>query len=663
MRLHFINFRLLFSIALLVWSCFSSYLIAQQENTPLLIFKQDTVSLGEFERVYAKNNGGPVQAKAHVDSQYREYLDLYIKFKRKVFEAEAEGLHETDAFKREFETYRKQLAQPYLSAQEVEEKLIKEAYDRSAYVVRASHLLLRCESGASPEDTLRIYKTAVAYRDSVVRGGKEFAVIAEKYSEDPSAKTNKGELGYFSVFDMVYPFESAAFSTKPGNVSEPIRTRFGYHLVKVHEKLNVPGKKRVSHILIRVGDRYSAKDTAQADNIMAGLYDRLKQGEDFAALAREYSDDPNSASKGGDLGTSRLLPEMEYWRYKLAPGEFSEPFNTRFGWHLMLVSEMDTLPAYDRARSRLRQRIMRDSRAQISQNALLNRIKAENGFTYSAEAVEALVPLLDELFPRGAWKADTTDEAKAIYQKSLFKLGDGYERSIQDFIDYYQQSRPRHPRMTITEAAQTTIDDYIERELLQHEENLLPEKNPDFKLLLQEYRDGILLFTLMEREVWKKAVEDTTGLRQYYDNHRDEFYANAMMDVKEYQGRDKKVVEEVAKLLKEGRTEEEIDSMYNRKSSLELRITTQTYEKEKESVEDEWFDQKVGYISEVNTLGSLYRVFVIQEKFPEGIKPFEKAKSESITKYQDYLEETWLAELENKYPVKINEKAFDNLFQ
>ncbi|MEO1448995.1 MAG: peptidylprolyl isomerase, partial [Bacteroidota bacterium] len=647
---------------------------AQPAPTPtssspaLLSFDQGAVTQEEFERVYAKNNGGPEAAAAHTPEQLREYLDLYVNFKRKVFEAEAMGLHETPAFKQEFAGYKKQLAQPYLSAREVEDKLIDEAYDRSQYKVKASHILLSVGENAQPADTMKVYQQILAYRDSVINGGKDFGEMAAKYSQDPSAKGPegspgaKGNLGYFSVFDMVYPFESAAFKTSVGDISQPIRTRFGYHLVKVDDKVKSEGKKRVSHILIRVGDRYSAKTDEQAEAKVKELFQKLGDGADFGELAAQYSDDPGSARRGGDLGNGPLIPDMENIKLTLNEGEVAEPFQTRFGWHIMKVTEVERLQSLEDAKATLKQRISRDSRSKLGKTVLLQRIKDEYGYTMNQENLEAFSATLGQEFARGSWKPDTSQAA--MYNKPLFSLTKvtGNERSIQDMIDFYQRTRARRPRMAPADAARDIAKAFTEQELLEFEESRLPEKYPDFRYLLQEYRDGILLFTLMEQKVWKKAVEDTTGLREYYDTHQDEFKANATVDVREYRTADQKVAQAVDSLLKAGMNDSYIDSVINDESSLTLRIISQTFEKGKDEVDETLFSAPVGQQSAIEEKAGFYHIQVVEAQRPAGIKPFDKARSAAITQYQDYLEKTWLAELAEKYPVSIDETVFNDLF-
>ncbi|MEM9985078.1 MAG: peptidylprolyl isomerase [Bacteroidota bacterium] len=646
-------------------ACKSTKPVAEQAPKPspaLLTFANGSiVNQAEFERVYAKNNGGLEEAANHSVDQFQEYLDLYINFKRKVFEAEEMGLAETPAFKQEFGTYRKQLAQPYMSAKEVEDRLIREAYDRSQYQVNASHILITVQENAAPADTLAAYQKVMNLRDSLLNHGADFATFAKKYSNDPSAQQNDGNLGFFSVFTMVYPFESGAYETEVGSISMPVRTRFGYHLIKVNERVENQGTKRSSHLIVRVGDRYSAKTDAEAEEKINELYQQLQQSADFAELAKQYSDDPSTANRGGDLGTGRLLPEMEAAKRELGEGEFSEPFQTGFGWHIMAVTEVDTVEDFESAKADLKQKISRDSRSQLSQAALINRIKEENNYQLDQAVLDQFINTLEGSFAQGRWKADTNYQS--LYEQPLFTIGTDFQATVNDMMDYYKSQRLSYPGQSPTQGVQALLKRFSEEKLLEYEEDRLPEKNPDFKNLLQEYRDGILLFTLMEQKVWKKAVEDTVGLKTYYEEHPEEFEANTLVEVREYRASDQAVISQVEAYLKQGKSAEEIDSLVNQESSLAVRITGQTYEAGKSDVEETLFEQPAGYVTSVMEEGSFFRILVSEKVLPPGIKPFDKAKSEAITKYQDYLEAEWLDELSEKYPVEINEQAFEQLFK
>lgn len=639
-----------------------------QGSSPVLLkFKKENVTKAEFERVYQKNNGGYEAAAKHTLKQYQEYLDLYINFKRKVFEAEAIGLDKTPEFQSEYNTYKKQLAQPYLAAKDVEDNLIKEAYDRSKLLVNAAHLLLLLDENAAPEDTLSVFNKIQSYRDSIINFGKSFDYMAKTYSQDPSAKDNNGDLGYFSVFEMVYPFESAAFNTPVNQVSKPIRTRFGYHIIIVKDKIANLGTKRCSHIIVRTGDRYSAKDETQAVAKINEIYQQLKNGGDFAELAKQHSDDPGSAAKGGDLGTTRLRPEMEDKKLKLKQGEYTEPFKTEFGWHIMKITEVTPPAAFEASQAELKRKIERDSRSQLGRQALIEKIKKENKYTLNAANWNKFKKNLTESFSKGSWTpAEYKDSLD--FKLDLFTLSDpqsksGYKKTLKDFVDYYNRAKPRFPKLAVAQASEAALNNFINESLLSFEEDRLPQKNPDYKALLREYHDGILLFTLMDKKVWKKAVEDSTGLKKYYDANKSNFKADEMLDVREYRTNDEEVINEVVKLLDEGKSPRYIDSTINANSPLKIRVTVPVYEKGKNENVAFLFKEQQGFRSKVVKEGDFFKIYVIEKKYPAGIKPFEKAKSECITKYQEYLEKEWLNELAKKYPVKVNQKVMALLYK
>ncbi len=636
------------------------------QSPVLLKFKKEKVTKADFERVYQKNNGGFEAASKHTQKQYQEYLDLYVNFKRKVFEAEAMGLNKTPEFEAEYNTYKKQLAQPYLAAKDVEDNLIREAYERSKYLVNASHILLALDENAAPEDTLSVYQKIMNIRDSIVNKGSNFETMAKRYSSDPSAKDNAGNLGYFTVFEMVYPFETAAFNTPVGSVSKPVRTRFGYHIIKVIDKIPNLGTKRCAHIIVRVGDRYSAKDETQAIAKINEIYQQLKNGVKFEELAKQYSDDPGSATKGGDLGTARLRPDLEDRKLKMKKDEISEPFKTEFGWHILKVTEVTPPAEFEASKADLKRKIERDTRAQLGRQALIDKIKKENKFALNTQNWNKFKKNLTESFTKGMWsKAEYKDSSD--FKLELFSLSDGtqpaYRKTLQDFVDYYNRVKPRFPKLAVAQASEAALNNFINESLLAFEEDRLPAKNPDYKALLREYHDGILLFTLMDKKVWKKAVEDTVGLKKYYEANKSSFRADEMIDVREFRTSDEETAKEVLRLLEEGKTSKYIDSLINAGSPLKIRVIAPTYEKGKNENVAFLFKESKGFRSQPVKEGDFFKIYIIEQKYPAGIKPFAKAKSECITKYQEYLEQEWLAELAKKYPVKINKKLMPLLYK
>lgn len=642
-----------------------------KKDPALLVFPgKDTVYKSDFEYVYQKNNGGWDAVKSHTQDQYREYLDLYINFKRKVLEAEAMGLQDTDAFKNEFEGYRKQLAQPYLVDKGSQEALVREAYDRSKEIVNASHILITAAPDTRPEDTLKAFKKIMAIRDSIVNQGKSFAIMAQRHSQDPSAASNKGELGYFSVFDMVYPFETGAYVTPVGSVSQPVRSSFGYHLIKVNDRVENTGKKTVAHIIIRVGAQYTAKDEAQAETMINEIYGKLAAGGDWEELCEKFSDDPNTSKKGGTLGTGRLIPEMENIKRTMGAGDYSKPFKTAFGHHILKVTEVEPVKTFEEAQPEIKSKIARDARSTLSRERLIERVKKDYDFKMTEDNLSKLVKAIDsedgaKAYTKGFWRP-VDSLHKDLYDLSVYTIGSGNDKhtgTVKNYMDWYVNVRKGFDGATTQQVTDKLLPMFIEQEMLNFEERQLPKKYREYRELLKEYRDGILLFTLTEDKVWRKAVEDSVGLENYYNSNKDKFMAGERVVVTEYITEKRAVIEQVRDLLKQGKNDKEIDAEVNKSSSLNIRIRTQNYEKGKAENEQMMFGKTVGYTSEINDYGRAFRILVLKENLPAGQKSFDDAKSECITQYQNYLETEWLNELKGKYPVETKEKVMEKLYR
>ena len=344
----------------------------------LLTIGNKKIPKSEFDNIYNKNNN---KDKPSDEKSAAEYLELFINFKLKVTEAEELGLDSTSAFKTELQGYRKQLAQPYLTDNEVTESLIQEAYERMKFDVNASHILLRLDENALPKDTIEVYNKIMKIYDRISKG-EDFSQIAKVSSEDPSAKENGGDLGYFTALQMVYPFENLAFNTEVGQVSKPVRTKFGYHLIKVNDKRQARGQVQVAHVMIKLMANASAQDSAASKAKIDEIHSKLKQGADFAELAQNYSDDRGSAKKGGELppfGTGRMVPEFENVAFGLPnQGDISSPFLTRFGWHIVKKIDKKGLASFDEMKSDLKLKVSKDSRSYKSRVSLVNKIKSEN---------------------------------------------------------------------------------------------------------------------------------------------------------------------------------------------------------------------------------------------------------------------------------------------
>lgn len=490
------------------------------------------VPASEFAYVYRKNNSAAPDAGSKASVQ--EYLNLYTNFKLKVLEAEAKGLDTTQAFKRELDGYRQQLAQPYLTEKSVTDQLVREAYEHMQKEVNASHILIRITPEADPKDTLAAYNKIVALRQRVT-GGEDFEKVARETSEDPSARENGGRLGYFTALQMVYPFEAAAYRTPVGQVSQPIRTRFGYHIIKVNDMRPAQGEIKVAHLMVRATPGMPKADSVMAKKKVDELYSRLQKGENWEKLVAQFSEDQGSAANGGELppfGTGRMIPSFEEAAFKLqTPGQLAGPVQTPYGWHVIKLIEKQSVPTFEQSEAGLRQKVAKDSRSELNRAAFMKRVRTENQFTELAPVKQLLLTQADTALPAGRFKAETymarlSAVPAAKGKKStvsgatpVFTIA-GKPYTVKDYASYVEQRQQPRPGTSPSYAAQLLYDQFVDQSLMDYERANLETKHEDYRMLVKEYRDGILLFQLMDEKVWSKAIEDTVGLQKYFADNQ-----------------------------------------------------------------------------------------------------------------------------------------------
>ncbi|MEN3041658.1 MAG: peptidylprolyl isomerase [Bacteroidia bacterium] len=622
------------------------------------IGKNIKISQAEFEYAYAKAHGGWNQAKTHTPDQYRNYLEAYLNFRRKVADAQARKLDTTRSFQEEYEGYLRQLAKPYLLEKEVLDTLLRQIYARMKEEIRASHILITIKD----EDTAAAYKRILSLRDSILKGQISFAEAARLYSEDPSAIYNSGDLGYFSAFDMVAPFEDAAYATPVGSISMPVRTRFGYHLIYVQERVPHAGQRKVAHILVRWGPTYAAKDSIEAEKRIREVHTRLQKGEKWEELARDFSDDPMTASKGGELGWMRLIPQMEAIKRKLPAGAYSEPFRTRFGWHILKVIEIKPIGSYEEMRGELKSRLQRDERYKAAERAYFEQRLSVHKYAENKPLRQSLYTALDTLYP-DLDKALASLPA-ATLNATIFTLGK-QKYSVKAFLSYWAGNRGLQiARKLSPEVFDEALRSFAYEKVLDIEIQSLPKRYPEFELLRREYYYGVLFFNISEREVWRKAVEDTAGLRAYYETQRTNFPADERIEIIEIVSSDSASLRELPRRLPNPSLAS-IDSL-NRAGRYGWRILPQFIAKDKaDAVYAGYFANGVSLPTwtAVRGGGREWKIAYIIRRLPAGYKTFEEVRVELVQKYQDELEKRWVARLKELYPARINEKVFARLFK
>ncbi|MEJ6492597.1 MAG: peptidylprolyl isomerase [Flavobacteriales bacterium] len=620
------------------------------------------VTKSEFLQIYLKNNNDPKYDKETMD----EYMELFRKFKLKVAEAEALGYDTVPRLKKELEGYRKQLATPYLTDSSMNQIMVKESYDRVSEEIRASHILLRLNPDVIPKDTLLAYNRLIKMRKEIM-DGKDFEMVAKgkSGSEDPSVKDNGGDLGYFTAFQMVTPFEDAAYTTPIGEVSMPIRTKFGYHIIQVVDKRPARGTITAAHIMVTKGDNSGAEEegsSASAKKKIDEIYMRLKNGEDFEGLAKQFSDDPSTNSKGGVLPTfgsgttTRMVTNFEDAAFSIQEdGGICEPIQTQYGWHIIKRLNLVPLASFDKMKKELENRVSRDDRAKRTQDSFVKKLKQD--YSYKAKSVRRVnyfKNVIDSTYFAGEFKADQVKKNKLLYKI------DGQKIRQSEFAGFLAKTYRTQPQQSVETLVDNQYKEFEKSQILGYEESKLEMKYPAFKSLMQEYHDGILLYEVMSDKVWNKGMKDTTGLKTFFENNREDYMWGARYDAMVYECLNMDVAKQVSDMTKNDTiTSKHVIDKINAESQLNLSVKTNKFEVDKTPFLTN-ANLKKG-INPVYSFEEKYYVVKVENILPAGMKELNETRGAVTSDYQNYLEKEWLMEIEKKHPVIIYTEVLYNL--
>ena len=656
------------ALALMLWTLPDA---GMAQSSDVLDIAGERVSLEDFQHVYGKNNRDSVYSVEALD----DYMELFINFKLKVREAEAMGMDTAEAFITELAGYRSQLARPYLVDGDLLDAMVEEAYQRKGMEVRASHILVSVDDNATPADTLAAWNRIQGIRARVT-SGEDFEAVARSKngSDDPSAASNGGDLGWFTAFQMVYPFECAAFNTPEGEVSTVVRTRFGYHILNVVGKRKARGEVQVAHIMVRMPSDAPQDQVANAEGRIQEVKRLLLSGESFESLALKYSEDPSTANKGGLLpwfGTGKMVESFEDAAFGLEePGDLAGPVRTDYGFHLLKLMDKKTLPTFEESRRELSKKVRRDSRAEITKTSFVRALKGEYGATVSnrrREALKAAAIKIDSLFYPGH---PLEGVRKSELGRTLFSVA-GSPRTVEDFLTWANAGKIRNVDRPQAAMVSQEIDNYVAQELLAYEDTQLEAKHNDFRLLMEEYHDGILLFELTDQKVWSRAVKDTTGLMEFHGQNRNEFMWEERLDAGIHTCEDAKIAKKVRKELRKNSDIEGLRRELIAERPLALRNEFGKFVEGENGWADRAFEalrdgslapDKHGLTILETTEGGdqIILVHVKEHMMPEP-KELDECRGQAIAAYQDHLEKEWIMELRRKYPHDINREALYSL--
>ncbi len=610
----------------------------------ILTIGDKNISLEEFKGIFYKNNHKAEITKKYLD----EYMNLFVNFKLKVIEAEELGMDTNLTFINELEGYRKQLAKPYLKNNEFDSLLLAESYNRMLIDINASHILIQIDENASDVEDKLGYEKALKIRNSIIEKYISFSEAAKNSSDDKSALSNGGNLGYFTAFKMVYDFETAAYNTAIGDISMPIRTKYGYHLIKVNERRNAVGSVTVSHIMMKTGKGADKKRITDAKEKINKVMNLLNDGENFSEVAERFSEDRSTAVNGGALpsgGVGKWVPEFEKNAFSLEKiGDNSKPFLTDYGWHIIKLINKQPIGKYSDIEADLKKKIEKDTRNELSQKAVYQKLHKSyyvknNPLEYKLFRKKAALKVSDGMFK------------VSFLNNSVLLSINSFDISVNDFANYILENQYLGCNID------NMYIDFVNEQLLVYEDNNLEEKYPNYKALLKEYREGILLFDLTNKKVWAKAVEDTIGFQNFFKSNEDSYRWPKRVNATIYTCIDlstaKKVKRYIYKKNRGNITDEVILNEINSSAALSLQINSNKFAKEDNEYIDSVFWKK-GIAKDIILKDGSYVLVDIHEVMPSRIKRLNETRGKVISDYQNFLESEWLYDLKLKHSVKID---------
>ncbi len=630
--------------------CFFMSFVSLGQQEVLLKVNNDEVTTADFVRVYEKNL---TLINDTEENSPEQYLDLYIDYKLKVQEAYRKGLHNKASYKKEIASYRTQLAKDYLNDVQVTDKLVEEAYNRTKNELRARHILVRVRPDALPKDTLAAFNKLLEARKRIV-AGEDFASIARKYSEDPSAKQNGGDLGWFKAFKMVYPFENAAYTTKVNEVSQPFRTSFGYHIVQPTASRIAQGSVQVAHIMIALKQKDSSIIAEEKIKEVRAL---LAKGAAFETLALNYSDDKNSAKKGGVLSAFEKgqlsSSKFENTAFDLNKvGDISEPFKTKFGWHILKLIKKNPVLSFEKMKPSLSKRVTKDSRARVLSQELNTRLREQYKITQEPEIIIYFTSVLPEVYDE---KLNVFTEDNALSKEAL-KVGDQVY-TYKDIAQALEKKYRKAPYISREYFVKREVEKFVNNALITYHKSHLEEQDSDFGLLIKEYKEGLLLFDLLKTEIWDKAQKDSVGLNTFYVNNIERYKSPQTFTTRVFTTSQKKIASTYLKRNTQGENSNSVLSVLKKKHDSPIIVTLKDYVKEDLPMSG---IVKIGD-KELLKEGENYVVYEVVSINEAMTNTLQNVRGQVMSDYQKFLEDTFVNRLREDSNITVNKTVLNKL--
>lgn len=634
-------------------------LITTAYSQTLFTYGKNSVEAKEFLRAFNKNN--TIAPATDRKKAMRDYLDLYIKSKLKVREAYARKYDTIPSIQSEVDNLRLQIIDNYMSDPQAIEKLTHEAFIRSQKDIHVAHIFISFKNATGATDMA----AADRKKDEVVKrlnSGEDFFKVASELSDDPSAKTNKGDIGFITVFTLPYFFENIAYSTPPGKYSDPYRSKSGYHIFKNLQERPAIGKLKAQQILLAFPPGTSDADKRELKKKIDSIYERLKKGDDFSKLAVQFSNDFVSASANGNMqpfGVGHYEPEFEKIAFGLKKdGELSEPFVTEHGYHI--VKRIGGVPVAKDSNDKvnwndLKGLVNNAERTSASQKVMVERIKKQVGFKSYPYKADILQAYTDSMLNGTRLGIGAQQDKNAL----LFKIGDSTLR-IPDWIGYAQVFR--YGANNTIKTTDVLMDEFTQANVMQYYRENLEKYNEDFRNQMNEFKDGNLFFEIMQREIWNVAQSDSAGLRNYYEKNKMKYYWKPSADAVVFYCSDEETANALYKKIKENPSD-----WQSAISPFEEKVSADSSRNELVNIPNK---NKMAFTPGMVTSPvinpndkSASFAYILKLYNDSSPRTFEEAKGLVINDYQNVLDEKWVVQLQKKYPVVVNQKVLQSVLK
>jgi peptidyl-prolyl cis-trans isomerase SurA len=637
--------------------------VAQEKKEVLVVVGTISIDKGEFLQLMAKERESESPTNSLTRKEFEENFESFLNYKLKVIEAESIKLDQMEEFNLEFSSIKESLIAPYLIKNSIEEGEVKKVYARLQEIVRAKHILFQFPPNPKKEDSIAVLQLALKVKAELENGG-DFSALAANYSDDPSAKVNKGDLGYFTGLQMVQQFEEAAYTLPVGSISDPILTDFGYHIIQVSGRQANPGEVQVSHILVR----FDSENPSQEENArrkISDIYAEIqKESTIWEEIVQTYSEDFGTKSAGGVLpwfGVGTMIPEFEVAGFSLTDiGEVSPPIKTAYGYHILRLEGKRGLQPYEEVEQSIRSKILRNSKTGMIESQVVAIQKSRFGFQENELGISTVASAVSaaDILTFGA-----AIQEKKLGKTELFKVN-ASSYTAGDLVNF-MQTKEMTPK-GIGTFFELWLDKFTEATLAKTEEVDLEKNNKAYQMLLKEYRDGILLFSLTNQEVWQKGLNDSLGQQAFFEKNTQKYQWKGRVQAYLTKVNDASKLENARKYLQNKGFDTDsfaaFEADYRSNYPDAYATESGTFEYETHPILSK-VDLNTPY-QELVIEGTSY-VLVVGKVYPPGPRKFEEARGLIIRDYQEFLDQALTKRLKEKYPIQINagvkEKTFEAL--